>query len=314
LLGGLALIRIATEQGVQAVDAIAADLAEQDASDGDPDLLDLLIVGAGPAGLAAALRAKQRRLHYLVIDQDSIGGTVSKYPRRKLTLTGSLSLPLHGEVRKQEFVKEELVQFFEELVLRYELSIQPGVKLNEVHGHRNDFHVQTSQGSLRARRLLLALGKRGTPRRLGIPGEQLEKVLYQLVDAATYTDQHVLVVGGGDSAIEAATALANQPGNSVTLSYRREHFFRLKSRNRERIERYQGRIRILYQSELQQVHPKHVSIATPEGSEQLRNDSVFILAGGEPPLPLLRQIGVRLGGDDEPVESQPVPEDVAVLS
>ncbi|MFN0059685.1 MAG: NAD(P)-binding domain-containing protein [Planctomycetota bacterium] len=303
-LGGFALIRIAVEQGTRAMDSIAESLGgESRPARAADNVADVLIVGAGPAGIAAALRAKELRLHSVTIDQDDIGGTVRKYPRRKLTLTGSLVLPLYGRVKREEFLKEELIEFWEDLIAEQGLRINTGVKLLGIDATDVGFEARTSAGPVRARRVLLALGRRGTPRRLGVPGEESERVLYQLIDAATFRNERILVVGGGDSAVEAATALANQPGNHVTLSYRRAHFTRLKSRNLERIERYMKhqQVQVIFDSDVTEIETGAVRLVRRENGTtrtvQVAADYVFVLVGGEPPYPLLREMGVRFTGD-----------------
>ncbi len=301
-LGGMALIRIAVEQGARAIDAIAERLAS--APEPESDAVDVLIVGAGPAGFAASLRAIERGLSYITIDQDDIGGTVRKYPRRKLTLTGPVQLPLYGRVAREEFLKEELIEFWEKIVARFGLRVRSGVKLRGVERSGDSLLAETSTGTIAARTVLLALGRRGTPRRLGVPGEESAKVLYQLIDAATYERERVLVVGGGDSAIEAATALADHGENDVTLSYRRDAFFRLKARNAERVARFadEGRLKILFRSNVERIDDDSVTLAIDENgatkSTLLPNDYVFVFAGGEPPYPLLREIGVSFGGEE----------------
>ncbi len=313
-LSGMALIRIATRQAVEAVDAIATELRQEPEPAAESELVDLLIVGAGPAGIAASLRATELGLISMTIDQEDIGGTVRKYPRRKLTLVGALELPLHGEVRQKEFLKEELIEFWEGIIESHGLPMQMGVKLESVEGKAGEFVAWTSRGPLYARRILLALGRRGSPRKLGVPGEEAEKVLYQLIDAATYRDQHLLVVGGGDSAVEAAMALADQPGNTVTLSYRRAEFFRLKQRNRDRVQKYGDRIRLAFQSEVRSISAESVTLTWKEGDRsgevEIKNDYVFVCAGGEPPYRLLKEIGVEFGAEEgsvmisEPTETE----------
>lgn len=303
-LGGMALIRIAVEQGTRAMAEFGKELRARPGR--RADTFDVVIVGAGPAGFAAMLQAKVEGLRVAAIDRDDLGGTVRKYPRRKLTLTGPLVLPLHGRVERDEFLKEELIEFWHGLANRHSLQVHAGYELVGLEGAIDDFTVRTSRGAIRARRVLLCLGRRGTPRQLGVPGEQLEKVLYQLVDAATVEGERILVVGGGDSAIEAATALANQRGNQVTLSYRREEFFRLKARNEERIREYiaAGRVRAVFGSTVERIEEGSaiLRIAVPGGerSVRLENDAVYIFAGGVPPYPLLERIGVRFGGPGAP--------------
>lgn len=296
-LGGLALIRNAVEQGSRVVETIARRVPRGRPVEG---LADLLIVGAGPAGLSASLKARELKLRAVTIDQNDLGGTVSKYPRRKLVLTQPVKLPLGERIREREYAKEDLVAFFERIIQKHEVPIRTRVKMLGLEPAADGFVASTSEGPIRARFVVLALGRRGTPTRLGVPGEEQEKVLYQLIDTAGYTGRHVLVVGGGDSAIEAATGLANQPGNTVTLSYRKPAFFRLKRRNEERIRSYaeEGRVRLLLGSQVASIEPHRVILNVGGGAPvEIPNDDVFIFAGGEPPYPLLRSLGVGFCGD-----------------
>jgi len=290
-LGGVALIRHAVEQGIRAVETVASRVRRGAAG------TDLLIVGSGPAGIAATLKAIECGLDHVTIDQSDLGGTVRKYPRRKLVLTQPVDLPLGARLRRHEYRKEELLGKWEELLGKSGARIRTGVRLTALDRAREGFAARTSAGVIRSRFVILALGRRGTPRKLGVPGEEQEKVLYQLVDAASYTNRRILVVGGGDSAIEAATGLAEQPGNEVTLSYRKPAFFRLKSRNMERIGSYagSGRVQVLYSSQVESIRPDSVALMGARPVE-LPNDDVFVFAGGEPPYPLLRQAGVGFFG------------------
>jgi len=294
-LGGLALIRNAVGQGARAMEAIA----ERVRGEGRNGVADVLVVGAGPSGLAASLKAIELGLRYVTIDRDDLGGTVRKYPRRKLVMTQPVALPLHGPMKRTEYRKEELIELWSSLIRRHGVDIRSGVTLLGATPVDGGFEARTSAGPVRARTILLALGRRGTPRRLGVPGEECEKVLYQLVDAATYRDLDLLVVGGGDSAIEAATALAEQPGNRVTLSYRKDAFFRVKARNAERIERYaaEGRVDVVFSSAVESIGDDHVVLQAPGGTRRIDNAYTFVFAGGEPPYPLLRALGVGFHGE-----------------
>jgi thioredoxin reductase/NAD-dependent dihydropyrimidine dehydrogenase PreA subunit len=294
-LGGIGLIRNAFAQGATAVRAIGEKVRGRG---GEKGLLDVLIVGAGPAGLSASLQAKALGLGALAIDQHEIGGTVRKYPRRKLVLTQPVELPLVGKLRAREYVKEELVGLFEGIVRDHGLPVRPGVKLLGASRDGDRFRAETSDGPIEARTILLALGRRGTPRRLGVPGEETERVLYQLIDAAGFTDSRLLVVGGGDSAVEASVALAEQPGNEVILSYRGEALFRIKPRNEARLREYaeRGRVKPIFRSQVETIGEGEVRLKTAEGDLSVRSDFVFVFAGGEPPYPLLRKIGVGFQG------------------
>ncbi|MBL8842082.1 MAG: NAD(P)-binding domain-containing protein [Planctomycetes bacterium] len=315
-----ALIHVAIGQGVQAVDTIARRLAPdpQSAAPGSEARahdapLDLAIVGAGPAGLAAALEAKRQGLRFVVLEHESsLGGTVAKYPRKKLVVTRPIELPLHGRVLQHEFVKEELVALWQSIAACHALPIEHGHELREVHrtdptervvsdataDHSATFELVTSRATVRARFVVLALGRRGLPRRLGVPGEELAKVAYSLQDARAYQRRRVLVVGGGESAVEAAVGLAEQPGTEVILSYRQDGFFRLRPESEARLgEQVRARrVRLLLQSEVTAITPERVDLALKRGEVveplTVANDDLFVLAGGTPPFPLLERAGV----------------------
>jgi thioredoxin reductase len=236
---GYALIRTAVVQGTAVADQVAERVerrrsrlngkAQRTAND---PVLDLCVVGAGPAGLACSLQAKARGLSFVTLEQATLGGTVSNYPRRKLVLTQPVTLPLHGKLTQSTYTKEELMELWARVAREQELPIRTGEELVGV-AQAPDGHlvVQTRSGSIAARNVCLVLGRRGTPRKLGVPGEDMSKVAYSLLDAQSYSGRKILVVGGGDSAIEAALGLADQPGNRVTLAYRQAAFSRLKARN-----------------------------------------------------------------------------------
>ena len=307
-LGGIGLIRHAISQGTRVIETIAARVRQNKAAARGNDILDVLIIGCGPAGVSAALKAEELELNYSLIAQDDLGGTVRKYPRRKLVLTQPVQLPMYGRMKRTQYMKEELIELWEGLFHVAGIQFQPYVKFSdlEVRGD-GSLAATTSAGALYCRNLVLALGRRGTPRRLGVPGEDSERVLYELADAADYTNKNLLVVGGGDSAIEAALALAAQPGNRVALSYRRNAFFRIKERNRERIEssRQDGAVEVLFNSQVKKIESNQalLEIETEGGgavSERIiPADHLFVFAGGEPPYPLLKKIGVRFGGESD---------------
>ena len=295
-LSGFSLIRNAITQGVQVVGHIGRHRPRATAA----GVLDLLVVGAGPAGLAAALAAKRDELSCVVLDQQGIGGTILQYPRRKLVLTQPVELPLYGWLRSSEYTKEQLVEIWSELPRRFGLDVHIGERVDAVEKTANGFRVSTTGGeSLEAANVILALGRRGSPRKLGVPGEDSAKVLYQLMDAKSYGGRRTLVVGGGDSAVEAAMALAKQKDTVVTISYRKDQFARIKKRNQDRIDPLlaSGRIRALYSSEVLSISTDSVKLQVPEGELDIPNDDVFVLIGGDPPYPFLQRIGIRFGGE-----------------
>ena len=310
---GHALVKNATGQGITAGKAVASYLrnAAPSRQTGEEQPYDLCIVGVGPAGLACALQAKSENLHFIAIDREDVGGAVARYPRRKLVMTEPVKLPLEGSlqgslksaVRNAEIVKEDLVDAWLEIAERHDLPIVTGVTLNSLaQAPDNTFILQTDGAPIRTRTVVLALGRRGTPRKLGVPGEELAKVTYQLLEAAAYQHRRLLVVGGGDSAVESAVTLSRQPGNHVTLSYRKSDFFRIKSRNERSLQeaKHAGQLTVLTESVIKEIQPTRVKIMTNAGSRWIANDEVFVFAGGIPPFQLLEQCGVSFDPADRP--------------
>ncbi len=302
---GFALVRTAIGHGVAVADEVArrTDRAPQRDATGP---LDLVIVGAGPAGISCALRARERGLKFVVVDQEGLGGTVAKYPRRKMVLTQPVDLPLHGRLEKTSYSKEELIDLWERLVAEHRLPLRTGARYEGLDRVADGtLLVHLAEGDIATRNVCLAIGRRGSPRKLGVPGEELPKVAYHLVDAQSYEDRRILVVGGGDSAIESAIALSEQRGNRVTLSYRKHAFFRIKARNAKRLEQSlsEGRLEILYSSDVERIDPESVQLRLcPEGGAtehvSLPNDDVFVMVGGVPPFRLLEESGVSLSPED----------------
>jgi len=288
-LGGMGLIRKAAEQGRQAIESIRASARRSEGA-------DVVIVGAGPAGIAAGLGAIEHKLRYVLLEQeDALGGAVYHYPRNKLTMTAPFEFPIVGKVNLgPEVRKEALLEVWTDIIQRTGLNVRFREKMEQVERVDDGFLVRTTRGSYRAGAVLLAIGRRGTPRKLGVPGEELPKVVYRLVDPEQYRGADVLVVGGGDSALEAAIALANQPACRVTLSYRSEAFSRVKPANRRRLESLEAArsVRVVMCSTVRKIGARDVVLDRDGEGIQLPNDAVIVCAGGELPFELLRRAGI----------------------
>jgi thioredoxin reductase (NADPH) len=291
-LGGMGLIRNAIEQGVQAMEHIVTKRSAHTA-----DMLDVLIVGAGPAGFAASLSALERGLSFATIEQDTLGGTVAHFPRGKLVMTQPALLPLVGMVKFRETTKEALLEFWTGVQEKTGLAIQFQERVEAVTPlNGGGFDIRTTSRSYRAQAVLLAIGRRGTPRKLDVPGEEQSKVVYRLADAEQYRGQHVLVVGGGDSAIEAAASISEEPGTTVTLSYRSDTFQRTKLKNRKRIEALAqtGQVNVVFNSSVKSITVDSVVLATKTERMTLTNDAVIVCAGGILPNKFLEACGITV--------------------
>lgn len=297
-LGGMGLIRNGVEQGKQAMTAIAKSLPPTGAGGAaGEDILDVVIIGAGPAGIAASLSAKEQGLRFETLEQESLGGTVAHYPRGKIVMTSPVELPIYGPVKLNETTKEALLALWEKVISETQIKIQFGCRVERVERlSGNIFSIQATTRRLRTRGVLLAIGRRGTPRKLGVSGEEQSKVVYRMIDPEQYVDQHVVVVGGGDSALEAAWSLAAVQGTSVTLSYRNDAFGRAKAKNRESVNRAveAGQLQVLLSSKVTGIGEDSIDIETSNGSVRLENDAVIVCAGGILPTEFLKSMGVEV--------------------
>ncbi|MEJ2227970.1 MAG: NAD(P)-binding domain-containing protein [Alphaproteobacteria bacterium] len=290
-LGGMGLVRNAIEQGRQAIDSI-----RQVGRSNTPGVADVLIIGAGPAGISASLAAIEHKMRYITLEQDSFGGTVAHFPRGKLVMTQPATLPLYGKMKFTEITKEKLLGFWNFIARRTGLKVHYGERVEMIAPAPHGFDVQTTQGLHKTRTVLLAIGRRGTPRRLEVPGEEQAKVVYRLIDPEQYRGKHVLVVGGGDSALEAAGSIAEEQGTTVTLSYRNEAFSRAKPKNRQRVERAQAakRLKVMLKSNVKEIGPDTARLEWKGQPVEIPNDAVIICAGGILPTKFLKSIGIEV--------------------
>ena len=291
-LGGMGLVANAFEQGRQCIDDMM-----QETDKGPEGLRDLVIVGCGPAGLSASLNAKHRGLDFVTLEKEDIGGTVRHYPRKKLVMTRPVKIPGYGKLPIRDIVKEDLIELWEDVVEKLELEVETGVTVEAIRKRAPlHFEVITSTGTYEAKRVILAIGRRGVPRKLDVPGEESPNVQYSLREPESFTRERILVVGGGDSAVEAAVALSEQPGNTVTVSYRREAFRRIKPGNQQSIEAAisEGRVEVLWNSEVKCIDGTRIEMTCDDKPLEHEADQVFIFAGGVLPTPFLRDCGIDI--------------------
>jgi thioredoxin reductase/Pyruvate/2-oxoacid:ferredoxin oxidoreductase delta subunit len=293
-LSGMGLIKTAVNEGKLVVDHLRQRLgSEHEAAE---DMYDIAIVGAGPAGLSASLTAQQYGLRYVTLEQGEIASTIRQYPRQKFLMAEPIQIPLYGTLYVGDGTKEALLAVWETIIANTGVQIRTQEKVEFVQRNSRGFHVRTALGDYRARYVVLALGKRGTPRKLGIPGEELPKVCYRLIEADAYDGRDILVIGGGDSAVEAAVALSRGAKNRVTLSYRGDSFYRVRERNLELLQRSEreGQLRVLLASTVTQINAYDVALNLRAESLCLPNQFVFVLIGGESPEDFLRKVGIEI--------------------
>ncbi len=291
-LGGMGLIKNAVEQGKQAVDNLAKTLRKAHQA-----TYDLVIVGAGPAGISASLAAKKHNLNFITLEQDTLGGTVYTFPRQKIVMTAPMDLPLHGKVKLFETNKPALLELWNTVLSKNGITIQENSKVDSITAENGHFNIEIITGEhITAKTVLLTIGRRGTPRKLGVEGEMQEKVAYRLLEPEDIKGKNIMVIGGGDSAIESALLLA--VNNKVSLSYRNEVFNRLKPKNSEKIKAAiaSGSVNVLFKTNPVCINKDSVVLTTENEGEELyiENDLVYIFAGGELPIEFLQKAGINI--------------------
>jgi len=292
-LGGMGLIKNSVEQGQQAIESIVKSKKPSKSN-----VIDVLIIGAGPAGISATLAAKKQGLTSITLEQDSLGGTVYTFPRAKIVMTSPMELPLYGKVKLYDTSKDELLQLWKKVITEHDLKIIENTKVEEIIPIENGtFKITTNNNEeYICNNVLLSIGRRGSPRKLNVPGEDTAKVAYRLLEPERIKNKKVLVIGGGDSAIE--TVLLLKDNNQVILSYRKDKFSRLKPKNKDRInDAIENRtIEVMFNSNVASINDDNVLIKI-DGNEEIKainNDLVYIFAGGELPTSFLQKAGIEI--------------------
>lgn len=294
-LGGMGLIRNAVKQGTLAAKHAIENLRSVSGAE-----FDILIVGAGPAGLAASLTAIQHKKRYLCIDQNSFGGTVFNFPRQKIVMTRPAALPLVGTMKfsADKVSKEELLEYWSSIRKQTDLKVlEKCTFLDAKWAPAGYFEVTTSKGVFKAAKVILALGVRGAPRKLGLANEDLAKVTYSLIDADQYQGKAIAVVGGGNAGVEAAQQLAHPKlKNAVTLLVRGKAFDRCNEENQAKIfaMQAQGQVDIKFESSVTAIESETIGILEAGAAKQIKNDFLFVFAGADVPFKFLASLGVQI--------------------
>jgi len=287
---GKALIKVAINQGKKVVDSIAKNRPQPGAAD-----YDVIVVGAGPAGTSTALAALAEGFRVLVLEQGTQANTIRNFPRQKFVMAEPVMIPVYGPLWMEDTSKESLLDRWQEIIQATGLKIQEDEKVLHVTQAETHFVVQSSKGEYKGARVVLAVGKRGSPRKLGVPGEDSAKVAYSLQDADSYKGKSICIVGGGDSGLEAACGLGRPDlGNKVSLVHRLGDFGRAKPRNQKKIKKAmdEGRVKCYFTAAVTEIREQAVLIKTGEAIEEAENDFVFVMVGGESPNKFLTECGI----------------------
>ena len=297
---GLPLVKVAANQGVEVIEAMEQKGAFRRPEDRDDGRLDLLIVGAGPAGLSAAVEAQKRNLKYVLLERARAANTIRSFPPGKKVYSEPRFLKNTSELPvEQDRVKDDFLESMESVIRDRRLNVKEGVEVKKVRKTAdNRFDVYTEDGkAFPARNVIIAVGRQGQPRLLDVPGADLShKVTYRIHTADDYQGKDVLIVGGGNSAVEAALMLCDR--NRVTLSYRRESFFRLKKENQERLQEVtaEGKLTVIHSSHVKEIQEREVDLDVAGQPKTIPNDCVVVLIGALPPVEFLLDMGLELDG------------------
>ncbi len=329
-LTGIPLLKFSSDTGAKAIQAILEEAEFQGERSGSDDAVDVAIVGGGVSGVSAAIEAKRAGLSYRLFESSGLFTTVANFPKGKPIYTYPTEMTPAGGIQygERSDVKESLLEEMQEQVDAHELDVTPA-RIERIGREGKGFALHRADGEVtRARRVVVAIGRSGNFRKLGVPGEEMDKVMNRLHDPKDYCGSRVLVVGGGDSALETAIALA-ACGAHVTLSYRKPAFSRPKPENLERIQALAenpaaavavdspsservstaahssmrgdaapGSLRLALETQVSRIGENEAVLRSKDGNEEaIKNDYVFAMIGREAPLDFFRRSGIAVAGD-----------------
>ncbi len=301
-LTGVPLLKFSADTGAKAVEAFLAEGDFKKGAGADAGVKDLAIIGAGVSGLSAAIEAKKAGLDFVLIEADESFSTIHNFPRKKPIFTYPTEMEPAGELQFKADVKEELLKELKAQQDEFGIETTPA-KVDHIKRESGILALKMKEGeSIKAQRVIIAIGRTGNFRKLNVPGEGMDKVSNRLIDAGEFSGQKVLVVGGGDSALEAAISLA-ESGATVDLSYRKKEFSRPKPDNVEKLKSLEadGALTFHMATNVQEINEKEVTICGEDGDDRnLPNDYVLTLIGREPPLDFFRKSGIPITGDWTP--------------
>ncbi|MCM8536527.1 MAG: NAD(P)-binding domain-containing protein [Lentisphaeraceae bacterium] len=293
-LTGIPLLTMAANSGAQTIRKFDYDKVFQN-STAD---FDVVIIGGGPSGVSAAMECEKRKINYILLESGKLFNTIKNFPKGKPIIATPPKDDYISDLSISDGDKESLINELESSTESKELNVKTDSKVDKISRKNDLLTVSTTNNSYQCKRVILAIGKSGNSRKLDVPGEDLDKVKNRLFDPADHKQENILVVGGGDSALETANALA-KADNKVTLSYRKEAFSRPKQQNMEEVRKWQkeGKITIVNKSTVKEIHDKSVVLITEEAEKEIDNDTVYTMIGRELPTSFLRRSGILMEGE-----------------
>jgi thioredoxin reductase/polyferredoxin len=300
-LTGIPLLKLAAESGKKIIEQFSNDSEFQKLrqSKTDKSIYDVIIVGAGPAGIAAGIEASKRDFSFKILESAKKFNTIVNFPKGKPIIAAPDDYRQQSELKINDGVKESLLDELNEQIKSIDLPIKEGVMVEKIEKEGNHFNLITSEGNYKALRVILAIGKSGNARMLNVPGEDQPKVYNRLIDPNDAKGEDVLVVGGGDSALETAIAVSHC-AKSVTLSYRKPSFARPKQQNEEKLKELieQGRIKLLLETKVKEVKENSVVLMDKDKKEiEIENSMIFTLIGKELPIQFFKRSNIKMAGE-----------------
>ncbi|MCH7773385.1 MAG: NAD(P)-binding domain-containing protein [Bacteroidetes bacterium] len=300
-LTGIPLLRLAAESGTNIINRFEKDeeFQKQRRSNKDNSVYDLVIVGAGPGGIAAGIEASKHGWQFKILESSQKFNTITNFPKGKPIFAEPEDYIQKSDLKINDGTKESLLTDLENHIKDIDLPINEGVMVEKIDKKNNHFELITKRENFKALRIILAIGKTGNASMLNVPGENLPKVFNRLFDPADAAGQEVLVVGGGDTALETAIATAKY-AYSVTLSYRKPSFARPKEGNVEAFNNLvnAGKIKLLVETNVKEIKENEVILTDKSGKEiTLKNSMVFTMIGGELPTQFFKRSGIKMEGE-----------------
>ncbi|MBT6564323.1 MAG: NAD(P)-binding domain-containing protein, partial [Candidatus Scalindua sp.] len=298
-LTGIPLLRLAADGGTKIVKQLFSDQKATSEKEESTDVYDLIIVGAGPAGISAAIECKKKNINYIILESNRILNTIENFPKEKPITLKPDRVQLELPLEMNDGFKETLIEELTIQIEREGLNFEVGTFVQRLSRKDNIIHIETNKNVYMAEKAVLAIGKAGNSRQLKVPGELLPKVFNKLYDPGEFVDKDILVVGGGDSSMECSIALAKS-GNKIIHSYRKEEFSRPKEENMDRFNDLveQGKITPFFESTVTEIRENEVVLRIKEDSKTIHNDAVFTLIGRELPTKFFKRSGIRMEGEN----------------